>query len=131
MVQEELFSLALGSFPPWKVDDIMFKVGQDIRLVGLQSGMPRAWPREQVLRHMNLFQHSAYLHAHVPALRYPELLGCFRWRPGPGSARIDTVARLVREADRPTGRLWRVIDHHVGEAYAAVDWGRCPCGGRG
>ena len=149
MVQQELFSLALGLVPPWLVDDVTFKV-EDKRLdlhINFPQGSRFACPvcgeecpvhdtREHTWRHMDFFQHEAYLHARVPRVKCPEhgvhqipvpwaregshftllfealIMTLVREMP------VLTVARLVGETDT---LLWRVIDHYVPEARTRVD----------
>ena len=149
MVQQELFSLALGLVPPWLVDDVTFTLEEN--RLDLHIDFPRgsrfACPvcgeecpvhdtREHTWRHMDFFQHEAYLHARVPRVKCPELgvhqvsvpwaregshftllfealiMTLVREMP------VLTVARMVGEADT---LLWRVIDHYVPEARTEVD----------
>jgi transposase len=87
-------------------------------------------------RHMDFFQHEAYLHARVPRVKCPEhgvhqipvpwaregshftllfealIMTLVREMP------VLTAARLVGETDT---LLWRVIDHYVPEARTRVD----------
>ena len=149
MVPEELFSLALGLVPPWLVDDVTFQV-EEKRLdlhINFPKGSRFACPvcgeecpvhdtREHTWRHMDFFQHEAYLHARVPRVMCPEhgvhqipvpwaregsrftllfealIMTLVREMP------VLTVARLVGETDT---LLWRVIDHYVHEARTRVD----------
>ncbi|OCX89535.1 transposase [Acidithiobacillus thiooxidans] len=149
MVPEELFSLALGLVPPWLVDDVTFQV-EEKRLdlhINFPKGSRFACPvcgeecpvhdtREHTWRHMDFFQHEAYLHARVPRVMCPEhgvhqipvpwaregsrftllfealIMTLVREMP------VLTAARMVGETDK---LLWRVIDHYVPEARAAVD----------
>ncbi|MCR2830250.1 MULTISPECIES: ISL3 family transposase [Acidithiobacillus] len=123
MVPEELFSLALGLVPPWLVDDVTFQV-EEKRLdlhINFPKGSRFACPvcgeecpvhdtREHTWRHMDFFQHEAYLHARVPRVMCPE--------HGVREMPVLTVARLIGETDT---LLWRVIDHYVPEARTRVD----------
>lgn len=149
MDQEHLFSLALGLVPPWLVDDVTFKV-EDKRLdlhINFHKGSHFPCPvcgqeclvhdtREHEWRHLDFFQHEAYLHARVPRVKCPEhgvhqvpvpwaregsgftllfealLMAMVRDMP------VAVVSRLVRETDK---RLWRVIDHYVEKARAVMD----------
>ena len=149
MVPEELFSLALGLVPPWLVDHVTFTV-EEKRLdlhINFPKGSRFACPvcgeeclvhdtRDHAWRHMDFFQHEAYLHARVPRVKCPEhgvhqipvpwaregshftllfealIMTLVREMP------VLTVARLVGETDT---LLWRVIDHYVPEARATVD----------
>ena len=141
--------LALGLVPPWMVDDVTFKV-EEKRLdlhVNFPKGSRFSCPvcgaecpvhdiQEKTWRHMDFFQHEAYLHARVPRVMCPEhvvhqvpvpwaregshftllfealIMTLVRAMP------VWTAARLVRETDK---RLWRVIDHYVETARARVD----------
>ena len=149
MVPEELFSLALGLVPPWLVEHVTFTV-EEKRLdlhINFPKGSRFACPvcgeecpvhdtREHTWRHMDFFQHEAYLHARVPRVKCPEhgvhqipvpwaregshftllfealIMTLVREMP------VLTVARLIGETDT---LLWRVIDHYVPEARATVD----------
>jgi transposase len=88
-------------------------------------------------RHMNFWQHSTFLSARVPRVecrehkvRQVEV----PWaRPESGftlmfealimalvkEMTVAAIAALVGEHDT---RLWRIVRHYVGEAYAAQDW---------
>ena len=145
----QLFTLALGLVPPWMVDDVRFTAEE--KRLDLHVNFPRGsqFPcpvcgqdcpvydtQEKVWRHLDFFQHAAYLHARVPRVQCPEHgvhLVPVPWaREGSGftllfeamvmaMARempVLTVARLVRETDQ---RLWRVLDHYVAKAREAVD----------
>ena len=123
MVPEELFSLALGLVPPWLVEHVTFTVEKkrlDLH-INFPKGSRFACPvcgeecpvhdtREHTWRHMDFFQHEAYLHARVPRVMCPE--------HGVREMPVLTVARLIGETDT---LLWRVIDHYVPEARTRVD----------
>jgi transposase len=91
---------------------------------------------EKSWRHLDFFQHSAYLTARVPRCRCDQH-GVKQvhvpWaRPGSGftllfeallmalmrEMPVKAVARIVGEHDT---RLWRLVDHHVEEARQRVD----------
>ena len=149
MVPEELFSLALGLVPPWLVDDVTFQVEE--KRLDLHINFPKGSrfacsvcgeecpvhdTRDHTWRHMDFFQHEAYLHARVPRVKCQEhgvhqisvpwaregshftllfealIMTLVREMP------VLTVARLVGETDT---LLWRVIDHYVPEARTRVD----------
>src|SRR5581483_12459179 len=96
-----------------------------------------AYDTEQMTwRHLNFFQHQAYLRARVPRVRCAKC-GVKKiavpWaRPASGftllfeallmslasAMPVNTVARLIGEHDT---RLWRVIHHYVDAARAATD----------
>ena len=145
----QLFTLALGLVPPWMVDEVRF-TAEEKRLdlhVNFPKGSRFPCPvcgqdcpvydtQEKVWRHLDFFQHAAYLHARVPRVQCPEHgvhLVSVPWaREGSGftllfealvmamvrEMPVLTVARLVRETDQ---RLWRVLDHYVAKAREAVD----------
>ena len=149
MVPEDLFSLALGLVPPWLVDDVTFQVEE--KRLDLHINFPKGSrfacsvcgeecpvhdTRDHTWRHMDFFQHEAYLHARVPRVKCQEhgvhqisvpwaregshftllfealIMTLVREMP------VLTVARLVGETDT---LLWRVIDHYVPEARTRVD----------
>jgi transposase len=145
----QLFTLALGLVPPWMVDEVQFTAEE--KRLDLHVNFPRVsrFPcpvcgqdcpvydtQEKVWRHLDFFQHAAYLHARVPRVQCPEHgvhLVPVPWaREGSGftllfealvmamvrEMPVLTVARMVGETDQ---RLWRVIDHYVAKAREAVD----------
>ncbi len=149
MDENQLFSLAIGLVPPWLVDHVTFTV-EEKRLdlhINFPAGSRFACPvcgeecpvhdtREHTWRHMDFFQHEAYLHARVPRVACPEhgvhqvpvpwaregsqftllfealIMALVREMP------VLTVARMVGETDT---LLWRVIKHYVSEARTTVD----------
>jgi transposase len=140
MRDTDLLQVALGLLPPWMVAGITFDAAAkrlDIHL-DFPRGSRFACPdcgsadcpaydtEEMTWRHLNFFQHEAYLHARVPRVRCP---GCgvkrvsVPWaRDGSGftllfealamtmmaSMPVAAVGRLVGEHDT---RLWRVLHH--------------------
>ena len=145
----QLFTLALGLVPPWMVDEVRF-TAEEKRLdlhVNFPKGSRFPCPvcgqdcpvydsQEKVWRHLDFFQHAAYLHARVPRVQCPEHgvhLVPVPWaREGSGftllfeamvmaMARempVLKIAQLIGETDH---RLWRVIEHYVTKAREAVD----------
>ena len=145
-----LLQLALGLAPPWTVTGsdfdaearrldihIDFAAGSRFTCPGCGAADCPAHDTERMTwRHLNFFQHQAYLHARVPRVR------CVRcgvkkisvpWaREGGGftllfealvmalvsAMPVNAVARLVGEHDT---RLWRVIHHYVERARARTD----------
>ncbi len=145
-----LLQLALGLAPPWTVTGsdfdaearrldihIDFTAGSRFTCPGCGAADCPAHDTERMTwRHLNFFQHQAYLHARVPRVR------CVRcgvkkisvpWaREGGGftllfealvmalvsAMPVNAVARLVGEHDT---RLWRVIHHYVERARAHTD----------
>jgi transposase len=146
----DLFQLALGLVPPWMVADAKFdadKARLDIE-IDFKTGGRFVCPEcgkadcpvhdtvKKTWRHLNFFQHQAFLHARVPRIDCPKCgvrLVTVPWaRPGSGftllfeafvmtlvkGMPVATAARLVGEHDT---RLWRVIQHYVEEAVARMD----------
>jgi transposase len=150
MRDTNLLQLALGLVPPWTVTSSEFDAAArrlDIHIdfaVGSRFTCPSCGAtkcpthdtEQMSWRHLNFFQHQAYLHARVPRVR------CTRcgvkkvsvpWaREGAGfsllfealimalvsAMPVNAVARLVGEHDT---RLWRVIHHYVERARARTD----------
>ena len=149
----KLFEAALGIVPPWRVAGIEFKAGAkagrgrlDIRL-DFERGGELPCPEckkpckahdtdEQTWRHLNFFEHEAYLVARTPRVKCEEhgvLKVEVPWaRPGSGFTMLfeayvmalapempmAALARMVAEHDT---RLWRIVKHHVADARTRVD----------
>lgn len=147
----DLFQLALGLEEPWQVVRTEFDAAA--RKLDIHLDFPRGsrfrcpecgWgdcpaydtaPKEW--RHLNFFQHEAFLHAPVPRVKCPEhgvkqvkvpwarsdsgftllfeslIMAMVKQMP------VLAVARIVGETDQ---RLWRVLNHYVGEALAKADF---------
>jgi len=146
----DLFQLALGLVPPWMVSDARFdaeKKRLDIEIdfkTGGRFPCPECGKADcpvhdtvkKSWRHLNFFQHEAFLHARVARIDCPEhgvrLVNVPWARPGSGftllfeafvmtlvkDMPVAAVARLVGEHDT---RLWRVIQHYVDTAVARMD----------
>jgi transposase len=146
----DLFQQALGLVAPWRVVDCSFDAGQrrlELRIDFLR-GATFACPEcaaegckvhdteQKTWRHLDFFQHEAYLTARVPRVRCAEH-GVHQvtvaWaRPGSGftllfealvmalarQMAIAALARLVGEHDT---RIWRIVHHYVDEARARQD----------
>ncbi len=147
----DLFQQALGLREPWRVERTEFDTSA--RRLDLYLGFERGarfecpecgWgrcpaydTRDKQWRHLNFFQHEAYLHAPVPRV---ECRRCgikqvrVPWaRPGSGftllfealvlamvkQMPVKAVGALVGETDK---RLWRILDHYVSQARAAQDF---------
>jgi transposase len=150
MRDTSLLQLALGIVPPWSVAGSDFDAAArrlDIHIdftAGSRFACPScgvancpAYDTEQMTwRHLNFFQHQAYLHARVPRVRC-EACGVKKisvpWaRPDSGftllfeallmslvsAMPVNTVARLVGEHDT---RLWRVIHPYVERARGRTE----------
>ena len=150
MQERELFQSALGLSPPWRVVrsefdaagrrlDIYldFAPGSRFACAGCGTACPAYDTEEASWRHLNFFQHEAYLHARVPRVDC-QSCGIKRiavpWaRAGGGftllfealvmalvqAMPVRAAARLVGEHDT---RLWRIIHHYVDKARAAADF---------
>ena len=150
MRDTNLLQLALGVTTPWQVSRADFDAEArrlDIHIdftTGSRFACPECGAAARPVhdtdtttwRHLNFFQHQAYLHARVPRVRC-DTCGVRKttvpWaRPGSGftllfealvmtlvsSMPVAAAARLVGEHDT---RLWRVILHYVNEARARMD----------
>lgn len=150
--QLELFTRALGLAGPWRVVGIDFDEAErrlELRL-DFPAGARFACPdcgepspvhdtAERRWRHLDFFQHEAYLIAPAPRVRCSD--GRVRtvevpWaRAGSGftllfealvmtlacEMPVRAMATLVGEHDT---RLWRVIHHYVARARSGEDWSR-------
>lgn len=147
-----LFTAALGLQPPWEVKSLEFNSSEhrlDI-LVDFQRGASFPCPEcgapskahdteEKTWRHLDFFQHAAYLTARVPRCHCEEhgvkTVEVPWGRKGSGftllfealimvlvrEMPVNAVARLVGEHDT---RIWRVLNHHVEEARAKLDFSK-------
>jgi len=151
MRDTDLLQLALALVPPWLVRrsdfdpqrrrldiHIDFPRGSRFACPGCGAADCPAYDTEEMTwRHLNFFQHHAYLHARVPRI---DCASCgikkvsVPWaREGSGFAflfealimalvqamPVKAVARLVGEHDT---RLWRVIHHYVDRGRARADF---------
>lgn len=144
-----LFTMALGLSSPWEVKELVFTAESRRLDIGIDFPRGSSFPcpecgepskvhdtEEKSWRHLDFFQHSAYLTARVPRCRCDQH-GVKQvevpWaRPGSGftllfeallmalmrEMPVKAVARIVGEHDT---RLWRLVDHHVEEARQRVD----------
>jgi len=151
MQDRDLLQSALGLASPWRVVrsefdaaqrrldiHIDFAVGSRFACAGCGAACPGYDAEEASWRHLNFFQHEAYLHARVPRVAC-KTCGIKRiavpWaRPGSGftllfealvmtlvqAMPVRAAARLVGEHDT---RLWRILHHYVDKARAAADFG--------
>ena len=146
-----LFQAALGIAEPWQVTEASFDP-ETARLevhIDFATGARFACPEsdEQVCpvhdtdtktwRHLDFFQHQAYLHARVPRISCPThgvRQVSLPWaRPGSGFTLlfealllelsphmpVAAIARMVGEHDT---RIWRVLEHYVEAARASLDF---------
>ena len=144
-----LFTMALGLQAPWQVKDLQFNAEGhrlDI-LIDFTPGANFPCPVcnqpckthdtvERTWRHMDFFQHSAYLTARVPRCKCDQdgvkQVNVPWARPGSGftlmfealammvipTMPMNAAARLLREHDTV---LWRMLHHFVDESLAKVD----------
>ena len=150
MRDNDLFQLALGITSPWFVATSAFDAAEkrlDIA-VDFKAGSHFACPdcnaegcpvhdtAEKTWRHLDFFQHQAFLTARVPRVTCTKCgvkqVGVPWARKGSGFSLlfealamalvthmpIAAAARLVGEHDT---RLWRVVFHYVREAVARMD----------
>jgi transposase len=142
--------MALGLTPPWQVSssefdpqrkrlDIMidFPRGSSFTCPECQKAGMKAHDTEiKHWRHLNFFQHEAYLTARVPRIKCSDCgirLVDVPWaRSGSGftllfeamimtlvkSMPVKTIAEFVNEHDT---RLWRVLHHYVDKGRAEAD----------
>jgi transposase len=150
MRDTSLLQQALGLTPPWTVSradfdpeahrlDIQIDFAPGSRFACPACGAadcPAYDTERKTWRHLNFFQHQAYLTARVPRINCD---GCgiktitVPWaRPGSGftllfealvmtmvsAMPVAAVARIVGEHDT---RLWRVMHHYVDQARAHTD----------
>lgn len=146
----DLFQQALGLVAPWRVVESSFDADRrrlELR-IDFERGATFACPRcaaegckvhdtdTKTWRHLDFFQHQAYLTARVPRVRCPEH-GVHHvavpWaRPGSGftllfealvmalakQMPIAALAGLVGEHDT---RIWRIVHHYVDQARERQD----------
>lgn len=149
MNETELFQVALGLLPPWKVERCTFDQTRgrlDIHLNFPRGslfpcphcGLPcKAYDTSTLTwRHLNFFQHQAFLHARTPRIECGQCGICrvdVPWaRPDSGftllfeamililakSMPVLAVARFVDEHDT---LVWRIVRHYVDSALARAD----------
>ncbi len=151
MDERGLFTMALGLTPPWEVVDIDFDAERhrlDLYL-DFPAGSRFACPQcevacgvhdtnERSWRHLNFFQHEAYLHARLPRIKCPEhgvKTVEVPWaRPGAGFTLLfeALVLLMARKGMTPKGigeilgehdtRIWRVLEYYVDSSLAKQDW---------
>lgn len=151
MRDTDLFQLALGLVPPWLVRAANFdaeKKRLDIEIDFTRGGTfacsgcgkpdcPTHDTVTKTWRHLDFFQHQAYLTARVARTKCDDCgvrLVNVPWaRPGSGftllfealvmamisAMPVNAAARLVKEHDT---RLWRIIIHYVEQALARADF---------
>ena len=146
----DLFQRDLGLEKPWEVVDVGFDAEQkrlDLRIdfaKGVKFPCPECGregcsvhdTEQHTWRHMNFFEHEAYLHARVPRVKCPEhgvkqvqvpwarprsdftLLFEALVMALVAEMPVKPVAGLVGEEDK---RIWRIVHHYVDQAVEAQD----------
>src|SRR5664280_1635466 len=151
-----MFGAALGLVPPWQVTSVIFDKEAGKLEIGLdfprgsrfacpieccrESACPVHDTAEKTWRHLDFFEHQAFLAARVPRVNCGEhgihLIAVPWARPGSGFTLLMEVAMLTFAKQMPIAplaemarehdtRVWRVVEHHV----AAVFSPRAPCKG--
>jgi transposase len=149
----KMFGAALGLAPPWQVTSVEFNKLLGVLDIGLDfpRGSRFACPHEGCAnaacpvhdtmekrwRHLDFFEHQAFLTARVPRVDCAEHgvhLVAVPWaRAGSGFTLLMEVAMLTFAKQMPIAplakmarehdtRVWRVIEHHVHAARAALDF---------
>jgi len=137
----DLFQQALGLVAPWRVTACSFEQRRLELRLNFDEGARFACPRcgaadckvkdteTKTWRHLDFFQHEAYLTARVPRVICPEQVALAWARPQSGftllfealvmalakQMPIAALAYLVGEHDT---RIWRIVHHYVDEALA-------------
>jgi len=150
MRDTDLFQLALGLVPPWMVKAVNFdatKKRLDLE-IDFKTGGRFPCPdcaaadcpvHDTVMkewRHLDFFQHQAFLHARTPRITCPKCgvrqINVPWARPGSGFTLlfealamtlvthmpVAAAARLMGEHDT---RIWRVVFHYVEDAVKRMD----------
>jgi transposase len=151
--EERLFALALGLSAPWRVErtefdpdagrlDLYLDFERGARFPCPQPGCSQKSCRvhdteDKTWRHLDFFQHKAFLHARTPRSDCPEHgvhLVAVPWaRPGSGftllfeallitfakAMPVKAIAKHVREQDT---RIWRVLQAFVGRERAKLNY---------
>jgi hypothetical protein len=148
-----MFGAALGLALPWQV--IVVDFDQDAGRLELtldftrgarfpcpeegcvEAGCSVHDPVDKTWRHLDFFEHQAFLHARVPRVRcgaHGVHLVKVPWaRPDSGFTLLFEVAMLTYAKQMPIAplakmarehdtRIWRVIEHHVNRARAGMDF---------
>lgn len=147
----DLFQQALGLTPPWRV--VRSEFDPESKQLDLYLDFPRGSTfvcpecgrsdckaydsQEKTWRHLDFFEHHAYLHARLPRIQCPQCgikTVSVPWaRGGSGftllfeafvmvlarEMPVRAVARLVGEHDT---RIWRILHHYVDRARSQADY---------
>ena len=142
MRDTNLLQLALGLAPPWTVTrsdfdpeakrldiQIDFAPGSRFPCPNCGAADCSAYDTEQMSwRHLNFFQHQAYINARVPRVRC-DTCGIRKvhvpWaRPDSGFTLLFEALLMTMVSAMPVrtvARLWRVLHHYVDQARARTD----------
>jgi transposase len=149
----ELWTAALGLGEPWRVSAVEFdrESGRlDLHLIYPRGArFPCSEPgcerdrcpvhdtAAKTWRHLDFFQHKAFVHARVPRVRCGEHgvhLVAVPWaRPGSGFtmlcealvltlAKAMPMAKVAEQVRAHDTQLWRTVEHHVDQARAKADF---------
>ena len=146
-MEKELFEVALGVSEPLFIKEIHFDTIEGELNVHIDfrrgsrfacsecgaEGLPLHDTMEKTWRHLNFFQYKCYIHLRTPRTKCPDC-GERLWVPPWGRTQsgftvlfeamvmllakempISRIGEIVGEHDT---RIWRVVRHHVGCAYA-------------
>jgi len=152
MDENHLFAFALGLTPPWFIEKVSFEPEQkrlDLFLdfkrgskfpcpeCGCREGCPVHGTTEKTWRHLDFFQHQAFLTARVPRIECPThgvRLTNVPWaRPGSGFTLHFEAMALLMCQQMPVGgvakvmqakpnTLWRLLSHYVVKAVEDADY---------
>lgn len=138
-----LFQAALGLAPPWTVDRVTFdpKGGEgrgqlDIHLdfpAGSRFPCPKCGSAcaahdtaERTWRHLDFFQHMAYLHARVPRTDCKDhgvLTVAVPWaREGSGFTMLFEAYVMLMGAEMPVAALSRIVGEHDTRLWRILEW---------
>jgi len=148
-----MFGAALGLALPWQVTSVQFNKWLGVLDIGLDfprgsrfscphegcanAACPVHDTMEKRWRHLDFFEHQAFLTARVPRVDCTEhgvhLIAVPWARPGSGFTLLMEVAMLTFAKQMPIAplaemarehdtRVWRVIEHHVHAARAKLDF---------
>jgi transposase len=150
MRDTDLFQLALGLTSPWRVtrSEFLVEEGQLDLYVDFPSGSRFVCAecgregcrvhdtKDETWRHLDFFQHRAFLHARTPRVICPTC-GVHKvavpWaRAGSGFtllfeayvlalAKAMPIANIAERMGEHDTRLWRIIDHYVWRAVENQD----------
>lgn len=145
----ELFKLALGVSAPWKITEIEFKEANRTKELHVSIDFERGakFPSatgelcnvydttQKTWRHLNFFEHSAYLHCRVPRIKtgagnvelvqvpwarqnsgFTLLFEAYVMQLIENEMPINKVGKLVNENPH---RIWTIFNHWIERAYSA------------